>query len=54
MMIAVALLAFNLVVFSPDLIGESSYAFSQMITTTNSTYNAGLNPSGGAFVPSQI
>ena len=54
MMIVVALLAFNLVVFSPDLIGESSYAFSQMITTTNSTYNAGLNPSGGAFVPSQI
>ena len=51
MMIIAALLAFNLLVFSPDLIGESSHVFSQMITTTDSTYTIGLNPSGGVFVP---
>jgi len=54
MMIIAALLAFNLLVFSPDLIGDSSHAFAQVITTSDSTYTIGLNPSGGAFVPSSI
>jgi len=48
------LLAFNLLVFSPDLIGESSHAFSQLIVTSDSTYTVGLNPSGGGYVPSPI
>jgi len=51
MMIIAALLAFNLLVFSPDLIGDSSHGFAQVITTSDSTFTAGLNPSGGAFVP---
>ena len=54
MMIIAALLAFNLLVFSPDLIGESSHAFSQLIVTSDSTYTVGLNPSGGGYVPSPI
>ena len=54
MMIVAALLAFNLLVFSPDLIGESSHAISQMIITSDSTYTVGLNPSGGGYVPSPI
>ena len=54
MMIIVALIAFNLLVFSPNLIGESSYAFSQLIVTGDSTYHIGLNPSGGVYAPSPI
>ena len=54
MMIIAALLAFNLLVFSPDLIGDSSHGFAQVITTSDSTYTVGLNPSGGAFVPISI
>ena len=54
MMIVAALLAFNLLVFSPDLIGDSSHAFSQVIATSDSIYTVGLNPSGGAFVPVSI
>ena len=54
MMIIAALLAFNLLVFSPDLIGDSSHVFAQVITTSDSTYTIGLNPSGGAFVPISI
>ena len=54
MMIIAALLAFNLLVFSPDLIGDSSYGFAQVITTSDSSYTVGLNPSGGAFVPTSI
>ena len=54
MMIIAALLAFNLLVFSPDLIGESSHAISQQIITSDSTYTVGLNPSGGGYVPSPI
>ena len=54
MMIIVALIAFNLLVFSPNLIGESSYAFSQLIVTGDSSYHIGLNPSGGVYAPSPI
>ncbi|DAC56381.1 MAG TPA: type II secretion system F family protein [Candidatus Poseidoniaceae archaeon] len=54
MMIIAALLAFNLLVFSPDLIGESSHSISQQIITSDSTYTVGLNPSGGGYVPSPI
>ncbi len=54
MMIIAALLAFNLLVFSPDLIGDSSYGFAQVITTSDSSYTVGLNPSGGAFVPTSF
>ena len=54
MMIIAALLAFNLLVFSPDLIGESSHSISQLIITSDSTYTVGLNPSGGGYVPSPI
>ena len=54
MMIVAALLAFNLLVFSPDLIGESSHSISQQIITSDSTYTVGLNPSGGGYVPSPI
>jgi flagellar protein FlaJ len=54
MMILAALLAFNLLVFSPDLIGDSSHGFSQVIATSDSIYTVGLNPSGGAFVPVSI
>ncbi len=54
MMIIAALLAFNLLVFSPDLIGDSSHGFSQVIATSDSIYTVGLNPSGGAFVPVSI
>lgn len=54
MMIVAALLAFNLLVFSPDLIGESSHSISQLIITSDSTYTVGLNPSGGGYVPSPI
>ena len=54
MMIIAALLAFNLLVFSPDLIGDSSYGFAQVITTSDSSYTVGLNPSGGAFVPTSL
>ena len=54
MMIIAALLAFNLLVFSPDLIGDSSYGFAQIITTSDSSYTVGLNPSGGAFVPTSL
>ena len=54
MMILAALLAFNLLVFSPDLIGESSHVFSEIITTPDSSYTIGLNPSGGIFVPPAI
>ena len=54
MMIVAALLAFNLLVFSPDLIGESSHAISQQIITSDSTYTVGLNPSGGGYVPSPL
>ena len=54
MMIVAALLAFNLLVFSPDLIGESSHAISQQIITSDSTYTVGLNPSGGGYVPTPL
>ncbi len=54
MMIIAALLAFNLLVFSPDLIGESSHSISQQIITSDSTYTVGLNPSGGGYVPSPL
>ena len=54
MMIIAALLAFNFLVFSPDLIGESSHAISQLIVTSESTYSIGLNPSGGGYAPSPI
>ena len=54
MMIIAALLAFNLLVFSPDLIGESSHSISQLIITSVSTYTVGLNSSGGGYVPSPI
>lgn len=54
MMIVAALLAFNLLVFSPDLIGESSHSISQLIVTSDSTYTVGLNPSGGGYAPSPI
>ena len=54
MMIIAALLAFNLLVFSPDLIGESSHAISQQIITSESIYTVGLNPSGGGYAPSPI
>jgi hypothetical protein len=37
-----------------NLIGDSSYGFAQVITTSDSIYTVGLNPSGGAFVPASI
>ena len=54
MMIIAALLAFNILVFSPELIGDSSHVVSQVITTPDSTYTAGLNPSGGTYPVSLI
>jgi hypothetical protein len=54
MMIIAALLAFNLLVFNPELIGDSAYSVSQLINTPNSSYMIGLNPSGGTFSPTPM
>ena len=54
MMIVAALLAFNLLVFNPELIGDSAFAVSNLITTPNSSYMIGLNPSGGTFTPTPM
>jgi pilus assembly protein TadC len=54
MMIVAALLAFNLLVFNPELIGDSAYAVSKLITTPGSSYMIGLNPSGGTFSPTPM
>ena len=54
MMIIAALLAFNLLVFNPELIGDSAYAVSKLITTPDSSFTIGLNPSGGTFIPTPM
>ena len=54
MMIIAALIAFNLLVFNPELIGDSAYDITKSITTSKSTYTVGLNPSGGAFIPTPM
>jgi hypothetical protein len=54
MMIIAALIAFNLLVFNPELIGDSAHSVSQLITTPASSYMIGLNPSGGTFSPTPM
>lgn len=53
-MILAALLAFNLLVFNPELIGDSAYAVTKLISTPDSSYMIGLNPSGGTFTPTPL
>ena len=54
MMIIAALIAFNLLVFNPELIGDSAFAVTKLITTPGSSYMIGLNPSGGTFSPTPM
>ena len=54
MMIIAALIAFNLLVFNPELIGDSAYEITKSITTSRASYTVGLNPSGGSFIPTPM
>jgi len=54
MMIIVALIAFNLLVFNPELIGDSAYSITKLVTTSDSSFMIGLNPSGGTFIPTPM
>jgi len=53
-MIIAALIAFNLLVFNPELIGDSAYEITKSITTSRASYTVGLNPSGGSFIPTPM